>query len=51
MNFTTLQILIQREQDFGGQGCRIGDPAMKGDGVWLQNLLCTKIYYFFYKTL
>lgn len=30
MNITSIQLLIQREQGFGGQGCRIGDT---GGGV------------------
>lgn len=51
MNFTTLQILIQREQGFGGQGCRIGDTGMKGGGVGLQNLFCTKNHYILHGAL
>lgn len=47
MNFTSLQILIQKEQDFGGQGCRIGDTGMKGGGVGLQNLFAPKIIVIF----
>lgn len=33
MNITTLQILIQREQGFGDQGCRIGDTVGWGGGA------------------
>lgn len=43
MNITSIQLLIQREQGFGGQGCRIGDTG-GGGGVtvaksffWHQN--------------
>lgn len=37
MNITSIQLLIQREQGFGGQGCRIGDTG-GGGGLQLQNL-------------
>lgn len=33
---------------FWGQGCRIGDTAMKGGEVGLQNLFCTKNHCYFY---
>lgn len=32
MNITSIQLLIQREQGFGGQGCRIGDTGGGGGG-------------------
>lgn len=45
MNITTLQILIQREQGFGDQGCRIGNTVGWGGGV--QNLFLHQNHFYF----
>lgn len=47
MNFTSLQILIQKEQDFGGQGCRIGDTGIKGVGWGCKIFFAPKIIVIF----
>lgn len=46
MNITSIQLLIQREQGFGGQVCRIGDTG-GGEGLELQNLFLHQNHCYF----